>query len=146
MNKLITAILSLTILLASTKWCFAEIPEIAIQTVAMESSNQDMMGQYMVAKTIVNRARISNKSLTAICLKPKAYSCWNKHGKWAKAWLGRYYTLSARKQAVIALNRALNDRLDCWTYYHEKSVRPYWSKGSHGKLHGDQVFYEAIGE
>ncbi|WP_414075941.1 cell wall hydrolase, partial [Staphylococcus aureus] len=61
----------------------------------MEAADQSVYGQYLVASVIVNRAKAGHKSLEAVCLARKQFSCWNSP-KWAFSWLSRHYTPSAK--------------------------------------------------
>ena len=70
-------ILALTLCLSVTAQAMTETQKIAL-TICLESSTQGWTGRELVASSIFNRAEsITAESLVAVCLKPKAYSCWN---------------------------------------------------------------------
>lgn len=118
------------------------LPEIAVQTIAMESANQSDYGQYLVASVIVNRAK--GGSLERVCLARKQFSCWNDK-EWAMAWLVRHYTEKARKRALNALERAIKDPYKGITHYHTTGIRPYWAKGKKAVIvEGSHAFYRGI--
>lgn len=117
------------------------ISEVVLQTIAMESANQDDEGMYLVASVIVNRAR--GGSLERVCLARKQFSCWND-SKWAQGWLKRHYTASVQVRAANALRRALNAPKEGIRHYHTTAIKPYWAKGKQGMTHGQHVFYAGI--
>lgn len=121
------------------------VPEEVLQTIAMESANQDPIGQAMVAKVILNRARITGSGLKDVVFKPKQFSAWNDP-KWSKAWLEKHYTPEVRQSAMQAFNVAL--RMNMYnnvTHYHTKSVHPKWSKGHKPVVKsGDHLFFGDI--
>src|SRR3990167_3377553 len=97
----------------------AQVSEVVLQTIAMESADQPFDGQVAVASVIINRARKAGKTLEWVVLRPKQFSCWNDP-KWAKAWQEVNYTPKVREIALSALNKAMlvvdsNRRL---THYH----------------------------
>lgn len=52
--------------------------QIIAMTICLEGSTQSWSGRELIASSIYNRAEIINaESLVTVCLKPKAYSCWN---------------------------------------------------------------------
>lgn len=126
-------------LLCSTN-CFGE-SEIVYKTIAMESANQGLEGQIAVAQVIIERSNGSNKSLSAVCLARKQFSCWND-SKLARAWLDRHYDQKTRHGAVIALNEGFKRPSNGFTHYHALGVSPYWAKGHNGKHIGNHVFYK----
>ena len=101
-----------------------EVDEVVLQTIAMESANQPILGQAYVAKTIQTRARRSNISPRRAVLAPKQYSCWNSP-KLAKAWLDTNYTPKARQNALEAWQMAF--KLPMVSHYHTRQVKPYWA-------------------
>jgi spore germination cell wall hydrolase CwlJ-like protein len=118
--------------------------EIVYQTIAMEAAGESDEGQAMVASVILNRAKKSKKTLEAVCLQPKQFSCWNSR-KWAQAWLSLHYDAQARYRAVKALETARNANLGHATHYHTTNIKPYWSKGHKPSVVvGRHAFYEGI--
>ena len=111
-----------------------------LQTIAMESANQPMLGQAYVAKTIQTRARMGNISPQEAVLKPKQYSAWNSP-KTASAWLDKHYTPKARQNAWKAYTMAYS--IPPVTHYHTLKVRPYWAKAMrHVITVGGHSFYK----
>jgi spore germination cell wall hydrolase CwlJ-like protein len=51
---------------------------IVAATIFMEAAGESMEGKRAVASVIHNRSVKSSKSLDAICLAPKQFSCWNE--------------------------------------------------------------------
>lgn len=146
------AVLVLTLLLevcspalASPEW--TEANEIVYQTIAMESANQDLIGQALVARVIINRSVVSHKSLEEICKAPKQFSCWNNE-KQAKIWLRTHFDENTRRRAIEAYRLAVGLKkrvFDGLTHYHATSVRPYWAKGKTPAYKvGSHWFYEGI--
>lgn len=118
--------------------------EVAVETVAMESANQDSFGQYLVASVIVNRAKGRNMTLERVCLQPKQFSCWND-SSWSSAWLSRFYGIEAHKQAKKALERAIRSPYQGITHYHTITTHPWWAKGKEPSIvYGDHAFYSNI--
>ena len=119
----------------------SEPSEVVLQTIAMESANQPAAGQALVALTLINRARNRHTTPEIEALRPFQYSCWNEGGKWAKAWLAKYYTPEARQRAMKAWYQAQEMDLP-FTHYHTKNVRPYWVKSMKFMLqNGNHLFY-----
>src|SRR3990167_6559133 len=140
-------LMALALMLGSCEPAYpAEVSEVIIQTIAMESADQPFEGQVAVASIIINRARRAGKSLEWVVLRPRQFSCWNSP-KWAFSWLSRHYDSKARSTALKALEMAINakeghTRL---THYHTLDVMPYWAKGHKPALQiGRHLFYEGI--
>ena len=118
--------------------------EIVLQTIAMESANQQAAGQVAVASVIINRARVSNRSMEAICRAPRQFSCWNDP-KWASRWISRHFDSQTRLRALTALERARNAGNRHVTHYHTRDITPYWAKGhSPVIVEGNHAFYSDI--
>ena len=119
-----------------------DVDEIVLQTIAMESANQPILGQAYVAKTIQTRARRGKISPRQAVLVPKQYSCWNSP-KWAKAWLDTNYTPKARQNALEAWQMA--SRLPMVSHYHTRQVRPYWASSMQRiVIVGQHHFYKEV--
>lgn len=147
-NKVLLAILALLLSSCSPALAYSEklpgIPEVMIQTVAMESANQPFEGQTAVARVIINRSNIYCKSFEDVCLAPKQFSCWNSQ-KWADRWLESYYTEKARKSAKKAIEMAFkHPSNNKFTHYHAIGCYPQWAVGRSGVRIGDHVFYGGI--
>ena len=133
-------------------WCqsaFAKVPEVFIKTVAMESASQSSFGKFLVARVILNRARIKGKTVEAVCLAPYQFSCNNTDSKtraWRKAWLDRHYTPKVRQECLESINKAIvASGYNRITHYHTLSVRPFWAKGKTASItEGKHKFYEGI--
>lgn len=124
----------------------AEANEIVYQTIAMEAAGESLEGQAMVARVIINRAKASNRSMEAICLAPKQFSCWNDR-KWAKRWLSRHYDSNTRLRAVKAYQGAViaSTAYADVRHYHVKGISPRWARGRKPTLIiGQHVFYAGI--
>ena len=120
--------------------------EVVYQTIAMESANQPARGQEAVAGVILERSRRSGKSLEAVCLAPRQFSCWNSQ-KEAKRWLLKHYDSQTRGKAVKAYSNALmrSGAYRGVRHYHTKGVMPKWAKGHKPALIiGEHVFYRGI--
>lgn len=145
MRRILLLILYL-LLCATMGWADTQIAigEIPVQTVAMESADQNDFGQYLVASVIVNRSVASHKSLSGVCKAPKQFSCWNSPN-WTKAWLDRHYTLKTRLRAYNALKKAIVEPYPNITHYHTRQVKPYWAKGHKPVVVvGNYLFYDDI--
>lgn len=126
-----------------TAWA---VPEIVLQTIALESASEPLEGQAMVARVIINRSRASNTSLEAVCLAPKQFSAWNDK-KRAKRWLLRHFDSQTRSRAITAYQMAIiaNEAYSGIRHYHAKGCSPYWAKGKKPALTvGSHMFYEGI--
>jgi spore germination cell wall hydrolase CwlJ-like protein len=120
------------------------VPEVVIQTIAMESASEPDLGMVWVAKVIQTRAERANISPDRVVMRPKQFSCWNDR-KWAYNWLKRYYGPSTRQRAIEAWNKALIANLGHPTHYHTVDVMPYWAKGHKPMVRvGRHVFYNTV--
>ena len=99
----------------------------------------------MVAEVTLNRVASPDfpDTVCDVVWQPKAFS-WTHDGK-----SDRPKDLKAFAQAVILANEVLHNRANLLgtdaTFYHEKSVHPYWAD-SLTKLGmvGDHIFYEKV--
>lgn len=120
--------------------------EVVLKVIAAESANQSDDGMYLVAKVIVNRARMRGLTLEQVVKQRKQFSCLNSP-KWMRQWCNSHFSMATRHRAVIALDMALNDhsgQFDRLTHYHVASIMPYWAQGKAGMRVGEHVFYEGI--
>lgn len=143
--KIILAIVS-ALFLSGCAPCLASELEVVYKTIAMESANQPFEGQVAVAGVILERSRQSGKSLEAVCLAKKQFSCWNSR-KWAFSWLSRNYDAKVRSKAIRALETAINasQAYRGVRHYHAKGVRPAWAKGHEPAfVIGEHLFYRGI--
>ena len=121
----------------------AEVPEVVLQTIAMESAGESLEGQSWVAKTIQSRAERGKTSPQQVVLRPKQFSCWNDR-QGALKWLKRHYSAKVRQSAIKAWNTAYSLPLTP-THYHAAQVHPYWAKGKTPcVVIGNHLFYEGI--
>lgn len=134
--------LSVVLIMGSCRIAHAEVSEIVLQTIAMESAN-DLEGMPYVASTLINRARKRHTSPQVEALRPKQYSCWNDR-KWAKNWLQGHYDKTTRSNALKAYQDARNRNLGHYTHYHTANILPYWAVGQKGVRHGKHIFYSNI--
>ena len=122
----------------------AEVSEVVLQTIAMESADQPFEGQVAVASVIINRARKAGKSLEWVVSRPKQFSCWNSQS-WASRWLSRHFDSRTRSNALSALETALISGNRQVSHYHTRDILPYWAKGHKPALQiGRHLFYEGI--
>ena len=124
-------------------------PEIVLQTIAMEADDQPEIGRAMVALTLINRANKRGTTPEIEAKRPFQYSAWNGGGKWARAWLDRYYTPEARQRALIAWNEAskmaIKPEMQGIRHYHHIGVRPKWAVDHKPVLViKDHAFYAGI--
>ena len=107
-----------------------------------EARNQPIDGQLMVAEVTLNRVASPDfpNSVCGVVWQPGAFS-WTNDGKSDKP-----RDLKAFAQSVIIANEVLNDPSVLLgtpaTYYHEKSIHPYWADKyvEVGQI-GDHIFY-----
>lgn len=107
-----------------------------------EARDQDIEGQLMVAEVTMNRVASPDfpDTVCDVVWQPGAFS-WTDDGK-----SDRPKDLEAFAQSVLLANEVLHDNsvllgTDA-TYYHEKSVRPYWVDSvTRIGMVGDHVFY-----
>lgn len=122
----------------------AQVSEVVLQTISMESADQPFDGQVAVASVIINRARMAGKTLEWAVLRPKQFSCWNDP-KWARRWLAKHYTPIVRLRALKALNQAIVEGDRHIRHYHTIDVKPYWARGHEPALQiCEHLFYEGI--
>ena len=123
---------------------YAEVPEVMIETVAMESASEPFEGQVAVASVIINRAMASNRPIEAICKAKYQFSAWNDP-KWAFSWLSRHYDARTRSKALKAIETALISGNGAITHYHSLDVAPYWARGHKpAKVIGNHAFYDDV--
>ena len=121
----------------------AEVPEIVLQTIALESASESLLGQAAVANTIQTRSERAKISLQSVVMRRMAFSSWNDRNR-ARKWLKRYFDDSARQMAQEAwlMGKAMPYR---FTHYHHVGIKPYWAKGHTPRLViGKHQFYEGI--
>ena len=107
-----------------------------------EARDQDIDGQLMVAEVTMNRVASPDfpDTVCDVVWQPGAFS-WTDDGK-----SDRPKDLEAFAQSVLLANEVLHNKsvllgTDA-TYYHEKSVRPYWVDSvTRIGMVGDHVFY-----
>ena len=149
----ILTILACAWMLHSCEPARAEVSEVVLQTIAMESADQPFEGQVAVAQVILNRARRANISPESVVLRPKQFSCWNSP-KWARRWLGAHYTPKARRGALNAYRKAmlvdmtntssgLTKNYNGVTMYHTVDCKPKWDFSKLERLGqiGAHIFY-----
>jgi len=110
-----------------------------------EARDQPIDGQLMVAEVTLNRVAEPGfpKSICDVVWQPGAFS-WTDDGKSDKP-----RDLRAFAQAVLLANDAINHPSILLgtgaTYYHEKSIHPYWADSmlEIGRI-GDHVFYQKV--
>jgi len=132
--------------LGQSAWA-ESVPEIVLQTIAMESASKPE-GMPYVALVLANRARVSVTSMEIEAKRPFQFSCWNDE-KWARAWLASYYDPKTRHDALIAYNNglamSLKPELQGIRHYCTTGTNPAWAKGKTPKfILGGHKWYEGI--
>lgn len=133
------------------------VPEVVLQTIAMEGASETIEGQSLIASTLLNRALIRGTTPEIEALRRKQYSCWNmdsKTIKWRQTWLSRHYTqkvrlraLNAYKKAMLDINstnpKGLTKNYKGVTMYHTKNCKPKWDFSKLERLGqiGAHIFY-----
>jgi len=112
-----------------TAHAIQEGESIVVETIMMESANQNYDGQLAVAECILNRSKRSGLPAWKEVLRPKQFSCWNST-TWAKDWLNAHGTGEAYQRASRAWQEAQDgsDTVNGATLYHTVNVSPSWSK------------------
>ena len=143
----ILTILACAWMLHSCEPARAEVSEVVLQTIAMESADQPFGGQVAVAQVLLNRARLRGTSPEVEALRPKQFSCWNDP-KWAQEWLDSHFSEATRHKAKKALKMASTPdflKFNRLSHYHHVSIKPYWAIGHTPSLViGSHAFYEGI--
>ena len=108
-----------------------------------EARDQPIDGQLMVAEVTLNRVASPDfpASVCGVVWQPGAFS-WTHDGKSDKP-----RDMQAFAQSVIIANEVLNDPSillgTSATFYHEKSIHPYWANSYvEVGMVGDHIFYE----
>lgn len=118
-----------------------------------EARGEGIEGMLAVASVVLNRARMSKKTIKAICLQPRQFSCFNPEDpnreileKIALNW-DRYIEINKylRQSFWIAkgvIENWLISNVDKATHYHHISIKPSWAdKLERITRIGNHVFY-----
>ena len=130
-------------LMGSCEAAMADVSEVVLETIALESANQTIFGQALVANVIRTRAQIGQTSPQSVVMRPKAFSAWNDRNR-ARKWLKRHFNHQTRQNCLLAweMSKSMPYKL---THYHTKVVKPYWAKGHKPVIvEGNHAFYEGI--
>lgn len=110
--------------------------QITTSTVWMEARGEPIEGIYAVAYVIANRLRHGGfgKSLTAVCLAPHQFSCWNSsdpnRAALAAADPGDKALLQSETAVMAVLNKTAEDPTHGGLYYVQTSILPQaWLDG-----------------
>ena len=117
--------------------------EIIAITILAEARGEGEAGMYAVAAVIAQRANDKKITPEQVCLKRKQFSCWNN--KSVKDLKHLLKVDQARYALLLARNIKLLSRefVSFANHYHNKSVKPYWSKGVKPvKVIGNHIFYK----
>lgn len=114
-------------------------------TIMMESANQGHEGRMGVASTIwINSPSKDIVSLRSTCLTRKKYSAWNRYHRQVhlafrdvahenrKSKISQKAWLDSLGIAVSMTNGTFKPTVNA-THYHHEDMRPWWTKGRHGK-------------
>ena len=118
---------------------------VVADTLWHECRGESFRGQVAVATVILNRSRRSGRSLSAVCLRRKQFSCWNKGyapvitKTCAEAQLLHRFELMERD-----MRRGTFVPSGTWTHYYAQNVcHPYWADGlSNTVVIGNHTFGE----
>ncbi len=117
--------------------------EIIAITILAEARGEGEAGMYAVAAVIAQRANDKKVTPEQVCLKRKQFSCWNN--KSVKDLKHLLKVDQAKYALLLARNIKLLSRefVSFANHYHNKSVKPYWSKGVNPvKVIGNHIFYK----
>lgn len=116
----------------------AESNEVAIATIAWESSGESFEGQVMVASVIKTRMAQRKQTAEKVCKAKHQFSCWDP--KTGKATQKRQLKQSELLTAKKAWERA---KVGKYNHYCRYDVKPYWVKSAKASVRmGEHVFYE----
>lgn len=124
--------------------------QIIALTICLEGSTQSWSGRELIASSIYNRAdTITAQSLVAVCLKPKAYSCWNNRTpniklvqEICRTKRGRMMWENAMLTARAMVNVTYRPVTEA-THYHTTNIKPAWSNEmEHVVTHKKHRFYK----
>jgi len=117
--------------------------EIIAITILAEARGEGEAGMYAVAAVIAQRANDNKITPEQVCMKRKQFSCWNN--KTVKDLKHLLKVDQAKYALLLARNIKLLSREFVFfaNHYHNKSVKPYWSKGVKPvKVIGNHIFYK----
>lgn len=137
MNKTI-----LILALATVSRCAPCPAGVTADTLFKECRGESLQGQLAVASVIYNRSKASGKSLDAVCLARKQFSCWNNGYTKAKPRNEQERAILTRFEAwEKAMESGTFRPSGAWTHYHALTVNPSWSLGmKQKKVIGNHVF------
>lgn len=134
---------ALIILSVAVKTCQPCPAGITANTLFEECRGESEAGQRAVASVIYNRAANQGKTLKAVCLSPKQFSCWNKGYTKARPRLGKEKEILSRFEAWEAqMEDGTFKTSGKWThYYNPRLAAPSWAKSLKNKSTvGNHVF------
>jgi len=126
--------------------------DVLARTLWGEARGEGEAGMQAVAAVIVNRARRPGwwgRGISAVCLQPWQFSCWNE-GDPNRAALSQVDAddpafRSALRIARLALAGVLPDPTMGATHYHALGMQPRWAAGhAPAATIGRHVFYNSI--
>ena len=124
-------------------------------TIYHESRDQNVSGQFAVAMVVRNRSiKEKDTNLCHVAFANKQFSWANgvaKLNKYGNVVMDKNYMPERKDHAwilakkVAMLSSKVKDFTHGATYYHTKTVRPYWAKSYHQTIVvGDHIFYKDV--
>jgi hypothetical protein len=122
--------------------------EIIAKTLYAESRGEQLKGIQAVATVIYNRAKGDTSKMAQVCLKPKAFSCWNDVND-----------IVIKEPKIYKIcEKIANDMLSktfiCYPFINIKPTNyltvslyssskcPNWARGQKGEIIGNHIFIE----
>jgi spore germination cell wall hydrolase CwlJ-like protein len=136
MNRIIIA-LAMTVLVPS-----CAPAGVVADCLFFECRGESKAGQIAVASVIYNRAKVQHKTLDAVCLAPKQFSCFNAGYRKPIPKNERERALLKEFEAIESSMKAVTFKPSgSWTHYHTTAVKPSWSKSMTNRATiGNHVF------
>lgn len=123
--------------------------DVLARTLWGEARGEGQIGMEAVANVVMNRVAHRSrwpKEVDAVCLQAWQFSAWNNNDPNRKKMLALTKKdkifLSALAIAQTAVEGTLADRTGGADHYHERSIKPYWARGSKPTARiGRHIFY-----
>ena len=115
---------------------------VAIQTILLESRGESLDGQIAVGEVIRNRALKRHQDVSAVCMAPSQFSCWNSLEmaiKTLKGVSGEEYQRASRAWSESGHTNLVKGA----DHYCRYDCGPYWAKGMKPIVRiSNNVFYK----
>ncbi len=125
--------LKVLLLLLSANFVFAGLTHserVVALTILGEARGEGKAGMYAVACVIKQRAVERKKSLAAVCLQRKQFSCWNSGRDLSHLFKSPAADYAIRLAKGMVSGKDLDRRyVNFANHYCTLNTRPYWSKG-----------------